>query len=81
MKLIQFKPNCFEKTKVRWEKYFKIMVKLVQTTIRSTELSIAYSPCYSIVLMCYNVDAMSSGGMRAKNFQNTENYERRTNIE
>lgn len=30
------------------------MVKLVQTTIRSTELSIAYSPCYSIVLMCYN---------------------------
>ena len=46
--------NGFEKAKVRWEKYFKIMVKLVQTTIRSTELSIAYSPCYSIVLMCYN---------------------------
>lgn len=47
-------PNGFEKTEVRWEKYFKIMVKLAQTTIRSTELSIAYSPCYSIVLMCYN---------------------------
>jgi hypothetical protein len=30
------------------------MVKLAQNSIRSTELSIAYSPCYSIVLMCYN---------------------------
>ena len=47
--------NCFEKTEVRWQKYFKIMVKLEQNTIRSTELSIAYSPCCSIVLMCYNV--------------------------
>ena len=46
--------NGFEKAKVRWEKYFKIMVKLTQNSIRSTELSIAYSPCYSIVLMCYN---------------------------
>jgi len=50
----QLKPNCFEKTEVRWEKYFKIMVKLVHNSIRSTKLSIAYSPCYSIVLMCYN---------------------------
>ena len=56
------KPNCFEKKEVRWQKYFKIMVKLVQNSIRSTELSIAYSPCYSIVLMCYNVDAMCSAG-------------------
>ena len=47
-------PNGFEKAKVRWHKYFKIMVKLVQNLIRSTELSIAYSPCYSIVLICYN---------------------------
>jgi hypothetical protein len=31
-------------------------------------------------LIAYNVDAMSSGGLRAKNYQNTENYERRTNI-
>ena len=30
------------------------MVKLAETILRSTELSIAYSPCYSIVLMCYN---------------------------
>ena len=45
------KPNCFEKKEVRWQKYFKIMVKLAQNSIRSTELSIAYSPCYSIVLM------------------------------
>ncbi len=48
-------PNGFEKAKVRWQKYFKIMVKLAETILRSTELSIAYSPCYSIVLMCYNV--------------------------
>ena len=48
------KLNCFEKTEVRWKKYFKIMVKLAQNSIRSTKLSIAYSPCYSIVLMCYN---------------------------
>ena len=46
--------NGFEKAKVRWQKYFKIMVKLAQTTMRNTGLSIAYSPCYSIVLMCYN---------------------------
>jgi hypothetical protein len=44
--------NGFKKAKVRWQKYLKIMVKLARTTIRSTELSIAYSPCYSIVLMC-----------------------------
>ena len=31
------------------------MAKLAQTTIRSTELSIAYSPCYGIVLMCHNM--------------------------
>jgi len=38
--------NGFEKAKVRWEKYFKIMVKLEQNLIRSTTVSIAYSPCY-----------------------------------
>jgi hypothetical protein len=43
-----------EKIKVRWQKYFKIMVKLAETILRSTKPSIAYSPCYSIVLMCYN---------------------------
>ena len=52
-------PNGFEKAKVRWQKYFKIMVKLVQNLIRSTELSIAYSPCYVVVLMqfstCYTL--------------------------
>jgi len=42
------------------EKYFKIMVKLAQNSIRSTELSIAYSPCYSIVLMCYNLRLSST---------------------
>ena len=45
------------------------MVKLAQTTIRSTELSIAYSPCYSIVLMCYN----GSGIGDARNLE-TLNY-------
>ena len=29
----------------------KIMTKLAQMTIRSTEQSIAYSPCYRVVLM------------------------------
>ena len=58
------KPNCFEKKEVRWQKYFKIMVKLVQNSIRSTELSIAYSPCYSIVLMCYNGKCNRSSGFR-----------------
>jgi hypothetical protein len=52
--------NGFEKAKERGQKYFKIMVKLVQNSIRSTELSIAYSPCYGIVLMCHNsqIDAI-----------------------
>lgn len=43
------------------------MVKLAQTTIRSTELSIAYSPCYSIVLMCYNGGGMVSWGLDTDN--------------
>lgn len=46
--------NGFEKAIVWWGKYFKIMVKFVQNTIRSTELSIAYSPCYAFVLMKHN---------------------------
>lgn len=46
--------NGFEKAKVRWEKYFKIMVKLAHMMKRAINASMAYIPCCSIVLMCYN---------------------------
>ena len=61
--------NCFEKTEVRWQKYFKIMVKLEQNTIRSTELSIAYSPCYmqfwtfALLRLCL-ISGVGKGKMR-----------------
>ena len=42
--------NGFEKTEAGGQKYFKIMVKLAQTILRSTELSIAYSTCYPQLL-------------------------------
>ena len=45
------KPYSFEKTDVRWG-VFKIFS--TQNFNRSTELGMFYSPCYGIVLMCYN---------------------------
>jgi len=41
--------------KAGWQKYFKIMIKLAQTMKRATNASMAYIPCCSIVLMCYNI--------------------------
>jgi len=38
------------------------MVKLAQNSIRSTELSIAYSPCYVVVLMQHNVIGLGEVG-------------------
>ena len=56
------------------------MVKLVQNSIRSTELSIAYSPCYSIVLMCYNGERMSSGGLDTPTFRTAQRLKRELNL-
>ena len=65
-------PNGFEKAKVRWQKYFKIG-QISTNSIRSTELSIAYSPCYSIVLMCYNDGAMKSSGLQSEKLSSYDN--------
>ena len=43
--MVQHKPNCFEKTEVRWG-IFKIFSTL--NFNRSTELGMFYSPCYKL---------------------------------
>lgn len=60
--------TVLKKPKRAWAKFLYLFL-LPLKYLRRTE-----------VAMEYNVCAMSSGGLRAKQYQNTENYERRTNI-